>query len=216
MANARTTFEPSRHGFHFVNRFDVADLFDLKFFDELTKNRPIIYGLCGGMCFAALDYFYQNKPVPEVTQPPEDETRLYKYLRDRQIHSLSLDTLKNVFTWTLQDDLDVAKWTANKEVPQLRASLDQGKPAVLALIRVEKSMPTSNHQVLAIAYDLHEDTNILEIVLYDPNHPDKTPRIFVDLTNPQEGIKPRQSTGEPLRGFFVIDYKPKHPPEKID
>jgi hypothetical protein len=132
------------------------------------------------------------------------------------VHSLSLDTLKNVFTWTLQDDLDVAKWTANNEVPQLRASLDKGKPAVLALIRVEKSMPTSNHQVLAIDYEMHADTRVLEITLYDPNHPGKAPKIFLDLTNPKEGIRPRQSTGEPLRGLFVIDYEPRDPPELVD
>lgn len=208
-----SAFDPIKHGFRFVNRFDVADLFDWKVFNELTKDHPIIYGLCGGMCFAALDYFYANKPIPEVIEPPEDETRLYKYLRDRQIHSLSLDTLKNVFTWTLQDDLDVAKWTAKNEVPQLKASLDKGKPVVLALIRVEKSMPTSNHQVLAVDYEMHDDKKVLELTLYDPNHPGKVPKIFLDLSNTEQGIDPRQSTGEPLRGLFVIDYEPKEPPK---
>jgi len=208
----KKTFITKDRGFRFVNRFDIADLVDWSRFDEWTKDRPIIYGLCGGMCFAALDWFYENKSLPEVDRPPEDETQLFKYLVARQLDSLSFNTLKNVITWMLRDDLDVARWTAEDEIPQLQAALDQGTPVVLVLIRVRKGSPTANHQVLAIDYEFDEETNEMEITLYDPNHPGQEPKIFVDLNHPDQGINLRQSTGEPLRGFFVIEYNQERPP----
>ena len=114
--------------------------------------------------------------------------------------------------WTLEDDRDVAQWTAREEIPKILASLDEGTPVVLALIRVRKGNPTGNHQVLAVDYELDEDTKKLDLTLYDPNHPGKEPIISVDLSDPDNGIHPRQSTGEPLRGFFVIRYKKEMPP----
>lgn len=212
MKKGKKTFLSKDRGFQFANRFDVADLIDWSVFTEWTKEHPLIYGLCGGMCFAALDLFYENKTVPQVFAPPLDETQLYKYLRNRQIASLSLDTLTNVIRWTLEDDRDVAQWTAREEIPQILASLDEGTPVVLALIRVRKGNPTGNHQVLAVDYELDEDTKKLDLTLYDPNHPGKEPIISVDLSDPDNGIHPRQSTGEPLRGFFVIRYKKEMPP----
>ncbi|GAB4580828.1 MAG: hypothetical protein Fur0022_35710 [Anaerolineales bacterium] len=211
LKKGKKTFLTKDRGLRFVNRFDVADLFDLSFFDHWTKDRPIIYGLCGGMCFTALDLFYENLPVPQVATPPENETPLYKYLLKRQIDSLSLDTLANVIRWTLEDDRDVALWTAREEIPQIQASLDEGTPVVLALVRVRKGNPTANHQVLAIDYTLDEETQQMELTLYDPNHPGEEPKIFVDLRDPEKGLHPRQSTGEPLRGFFVIRYKKEKP-----
>jgi hypothetical protein len=212
MKKGKKTFLSKERGFQFVNRFDVADLVDWSVFDHLTKDRPLIYGLCGGMCFAALDLYYENQTIPQVFAPPEDETRLYKYLRARQIASLSFDTLANVIRWTLEDDRDVARWTAHEEIPQILASLDEGTPVVLALIRVRKGNPTGNHQVLAIDYELDEETKKLAFTLYDPNHPRQEPKIFVDLRDPDNGLHLRQSTGEPLRGFFVIRYKKETPP----
>lgn len=211
----KKTFLSKDRGFRFINRFDVADLVDWSVFDNWTKDHPIIYGLCGGMCFAALDLFYTNRALPLADAPPEDETPLYKYLLARQIDSLSFDTLANVIRWTLEDDLDVAKWTARDEIPQIMETLDKGRPAVLALIRVKKGNPTGNHQVLAIDYALDEENKQFEMTLYDPNHPGEEPKIFVDLSDPKQGIHPRQSTGEPLRGFFVIRYKQEKPPEGL-
>ncbi|NUM47331.1 MAG: hypothetical protein HUU38_21740, partial [Anaerolineales bacterium] len=67
MKKGQKNFLPQKHGLRFVNRFDVADLIDLTVFENWTKTHPIIYGLCGGMCFAALDMFYENAPAPADT-----------------------------------------------------------------------------------------------------------------------------------------------------
>jgi hypothetical protein len=214
MKTGKKTFLAKERGFQFPNRFDVSDLLDWPLFTKWTQKRPIIYGLCGGMCFAALDLYSENKPIPEATTPPADETPLYQYLRTRQKDSLSLATLLKVFLWTWAGDVALARWTAKNEIPRIRASLDEGKPVVLALIRVRRRTPTSNHQVLAIDYLFDETTNQLELTLYDPNHPGQEPKILVDLHHPDQGIQPRQSTGEDLRGFFVIGYQRKTPPWK--
>jgi hypothetical protein len=84
---------------------------------------------------------------------------------------------------------------------------------VLALIRADdRPDPTKNHQVVATAYDWNASTKQLKIDLYDPNHPRRSPKLTFEFARPRRGISPRQSTGESLRGFFVIDYKPNSLP----
>ena len=94
----------------------------------------------------------------------------------------------------------------------LRTRIDRGDPAVLALIREDlHGNPTENHQVVAVGYELNDLDRTLTIELYDPNHPGKTPSLTADFSNPSGGIDASQSTGEPLRGFFVIDYRKQTP-----
>jgi hypothetical protein len=79
---------------------------------------------------------------------------------------------------------------------------------VLALIRAERwENLEKNHQVIARAYHYDEQSGRLKIRIYDPNHPNKEPQISINVASPKTGINAKQSTGEPLRGFFVIDYK---------
>ena len=97
---------------------------------------------------------------------------------------------------------------ARIEVPKLRRMLENGQPAVLLLIRVQgMNNPTMNHQVLATGYEFDRETKEMKIFLYDPNHPGEQPSICLDLKKPSAGLKLIQSTGEALRGFFVVPYK---------
>jgi hypothetical protein len=87
---------------------------------------------------------------------------------------------------------------------------------VVGLIRAAGWSPwnlTRNHQVLAYAYD--ERVDRITIRVYDPNHPgrdDVTLAIAIAMgadagTRPwRERITLRQSTGEPLLGFFRQPY----------
>jgi regulator of RNase E activity RraA len=68
--------------------------------------------------------------------------------------------------------------------------------------------PTQNHQVVATGYDLDEYNRRVTLFLYDPNHPGKEPELTVGL-DPDGDPHIEQSTGEPLRGFFVLDYGPR-------
>ena len=112
----------------------------------------------------------------------------------------------------LMDDEDLGEKVARSEIPAVRASLDSGNPVVLLLIRVKGlNDPSHNHQVMAVGYDLDPDTKAMTIYLYDPNHPGEEPSISLNLTNPETGLNLVQSTGEPLRGFFVGNYQAVNP-----
>ena len=209
-----TDFDVQQRGFRFVNRFELAfpSTIPLPIFGEVDLKK-IVYGLCGGMCFAALDYFNAHRQVPNYKQPEELPFNYELYLWGRQIDSMVPFTIPTVIEWMLRDDLDIAGRCARSEVPKLRRALDQGKPAVLALIRAKHpENPTQNHQVLAVGYSFDEVSKHLTIYLYDPNHPDLTPTIDLSLVRPSQGIQISQSTGEPLRAFFVIQYSFQEPP----
>lgn len=214
MTQQLTTFRSPEHGFRFINSFELSfpSTIPLPIFGQVDL-KNIVYGLCGGMCFGALDYFYAQRQVPSYSQPQELPFNYEFYLWDRQIDSMLPLTIPTVIEWMIRDDLDVAARCARSEVPKLRRSLDRGKPAVLALIRARQSEnPTQNHQVLAIGYDYNETDKQMRIYLYEPNHPGMTPTLDLNLARPSEGIHISQSTGEPLRGFFIVRYSAQQPP----
>ena len=214
MTQQLTAFNVQEHGFKFLNRFELSfpSTIPLPIFGEVDLKK-IVYGLCGGMCFGTLDYFYAPKAVPGYSQPEELPFNYELYLWDRQIDSMIPLTIPTVIEWMIRDDLDVATRCARSEVPKLRRSLDQGKPAVLALIRARHlESLTVNHQVLAIGYDFDEVGKQMKIYLYEPNYPGLMPTISLSLVRPSQGLQISQSTGEPLRGFFVIQYRSQEPP----
>jgi len=213
MAQALTAFSPPDNGFRFVNRFelDLPVKFTLPLVGPLDLSQ-VVFGLCGGMCFSALDYFYRGESLPLANDPEQIDARLLVYLCERQLDSLSIPVLLKVLEWMLIEDEEVAGRMGRYEIPKLRRQLDQGKPAVLGLIRARGwENPTRNHQVLATGYTLDESSGHLSIQLYDPNHPGQT--VSLELKPAPAGSRTRppgwitQSTGEELRGFFVIPYK---------
>jgi hypothetical protein len=207
-----TNFSVQDHGFLFPNRFEFSFDFELPFVGSIDLG-DIVFGLCGGMCFSALDHYHAAMPIPTQTTVPEMGTDLYHALLDRQIDSFHLPRgVMRVLEWMLREDEDVGRLTTWREIPILRKQIDKGKPVVLALIRVRGiADPTHNHQVVARAYDFDETSKQLEIPIYDPNHPGQEPHLSFNLSSLSSGISPQQSTGEPLRGFFVIPHKPQAP-----
>jgi hypothetical protein len=214
MTQQLTAFAVQKHGFKFINRFELSfpSTIPLPIFGEVDL-KTIVYGLCGGMCFGALDYFYTQKETPGYSQPQDLPFNYELYLWDRQIDSMIPLTIPTMIEWMIRDDLDVASRCARSEVAKLRRSLDRGKPAVLALVRARYSEdPTQNHQVLAVGYDVDQVSHEMKIYLYEPNYPGLTPTIDLNLAHPKEGIAISQSTGELLRGFFVVEYHSQKPP----
>lgn len=59
MGKVKTTFSAVSNGFEFVNFFEMKlpVKFELPLVGKVDLNR-VVFGLCGGMCFAALDYFH--------------------------------------------------------------------------------------------------------------------------------------------------------------
>jgi hypothetical protein len=213
-----TDFTAQSDGFRFVNSFAFSREFKLPFLAHPIDLGHLAYGLCGGMSFAALDYFNAGNPVPKQGVVPNAGTALYQYLMNRQIDSLSLPVVPlKIIEWMLRPDPEVGSLTAQREFPKLRRRLDGNTPAVLALVRAQGiADPTQNHQVVARGYDFDETTKQVTIYLYDPNHPGQEPTLTMNFARPSQGINPTQSTGEPLRGFFVLDYDPRKPPASGD
>jgi len=213
MTVVRTAFKSQDQGFKFVNSFPFpySVSFKLPFAGEINLG-DIVYGLCGGMCFAAQDYFTSGKPIPTYTKVDEIPSNFLLYLWNRQLDSLGLLVVPKVIEWMLRSDIDVGRLTVQYEIPKIRRRLDQGQPVVMGLIRVQRGDdPTRNHQVLAEGYDLDDLAKRITLFLYDPNHPDQEPTISLNLAHPSLGIEPAQSTGEPLRGLFLIKYNFQSP-----
>jgi hypothetical protein len=214
--SARTNFIPQDDGLKFVNRFEIPNFLKLNL--PIFRSSPlpltdIVYGLCGGMVFTALDYFNAGRTVPPFTNISDINLTLFYYLWHRQLDSLGHAAVEKIFSWMLANDPTVVQNVINSEAPALRSSLDSGKPAPLVLIRVQGlTVPTHNHQVLAVGYDFDPLTNQMTVYLYDPNHPGEEPSLALDLSQPAQVSSFSQSTGEPLRGFFVIQYSPQTPP----
>ena len=228
MSLAKTTFSPPDHGFNFVNAFELGDPIELAVppylkpllkrldadLDRLRLDR-IVYGLCGGMCFAALDYRHHEQARPGRADMPRgsNDRDLFRYLIKRQLDSLGGFTLLKLFRWMTMEDVDVERTTARHEFPQVKHELDRGRPVVLILLRdVNTRDPTKNHQVLATGYRYNPKDKTVELDLYDPNHPGKTPELRFHLRHRANGIHLEQTTREPLRGFFINPYHPRRPP----
>jgi len=218
MESIKTKFDSKTHGFQFQNQFDLADFlridlpFELPFLRQGNQLGKVVYGLCGGMCCAALDYYYAEKNIPDYDDPDEIPYRLFSYLWHRQMDSLKSPILGNVITWIMLDDKIVLNQTGKDEIPKLLQELRSGNPSVLILIRSTiSSDPTQNHQVLATGFDYYEDTRNLIIYLYDPNHPKGTTELQIRLSSPGRRLEIRQAGEITPRGFFVGAYIPQNP-----
>ncbi|HEX7845059.1 MAG TPA: RICIN domain-containing protein, partial [Chitinophagaceae bacterium] len=114
-----TSFVPQTHGFRFVNTFSGEDIIRWG-------------GLCGGMVYAALDYFNNRIPVPIQTYTPANRTALQSYLYERQQHSMwnvnekwsELEVAYNtrggeIFRWGMQS-------SGGGRLEELKGSIDAG------------------------------------------------------------------------------------------
>ena len=194
-------FKPSRHGFRFRNWYP----------------EHIINALCGGMCFAAMDYYLAEKEIPQQDDVPQQDTPLYLYLVSRQMNSfgrLGRGVAKLLHWMSLPDERLQQKTYG--EFTDVLASLDRGQAVNLYLVyntARDGFNPTKNHQVLAYGYSISEHST--RILIYDPNHPCDD-ECFIQVSearddNGKPGVSCIQSSGEkckPVHGLFIMrDYK---------
>lgn len=205
-----TNFSPRKHGFKFVNNF-LIDKSEL----GLGEGK-LHFGLCGGMCLYALRKFDKGETMPSQRTPPTQGTPRFRELFLYQSETLLPRNWARFLRWQIRPDRPpigsfycVGASTRRQWQRKLRRQLKQGKPMILGLIRSKglKGDPSRNHQVLAIGYKFDPANKDLTVSLYDPNHPGKTVELGMNFKDPAKGIRPKQSTGEKLRGFFVINEK---------
>lgn len=155
----RTKFIPEIHAFNFVNDFknQVKTLWLIKFETN---------GLCGGMSFAALDYYNANMRRPEYNRS------FYKYLMKRQLDSFKFKDGWKYFQWTRKSDGSIVPKTLKNEIPKAKRKIDRGEPCILGLIGAKRvrDIGRNNHQVVCYGYGKNKNGQT-ELYVYDPNCP---------------------------------------------
>ncbi len=182
-------FATSRHGFAFVNHFSGSVL-SRSFGVASDMVQMSGFGLCGGMSFAAADYFAAGRPVPTEARQPAEGTALREYLHRRQ-----MDSLGGLAAGLPQ----VARFTSHMRAPDLGAAgtrvfsaahvdsvvreLQAGRLVMLGLVYVRTAgnkqdaagpvgQPWENHQVLAYAAARPtRPGEPIRLRIYDPNFP---------------------------------------------
>lgn len=183
---------------------DVADFLGIGQMPEdwvpITKADA---GLCGGMAFAAMDYFYANQlpPIARVGPDPDKgpgnfslapdspDDPLFQFIRERLLDSF--DFTGRGHRWLSytspiypDDDEGVAQtlglmkgksWiTYREEWPRIREQLDQGKLATIGLVQSSEFDIGANHQVLAYAYE--QSGQMVRLWIYDSKIPGEARR----------------------------------------
>jgi hypothetical protein len=168
-------------------------------------------GLCGGMVFAALDYWHAGR-LPPADQPAPG-TPLYRFVVRRLIQSWHTPAgVAGYYRGMLSSDASLARRTISRQWPRVRALLDDGQPAPLGLVTTASASPLllgRNHQVLAYSYVL--DGADVTLAVYDPNSgPDDG--VVIRFSTTRAEFAHTVSIGWPVRGFFLTRYTPAGPP----
>ena len=212
-----TNFNPVVHGFRFVNDFKNSFI-----------GPPISMqtsGLCGGMSYAVLDYYFATKAIPTQTFRPANNTTIQQYLYARQVTSL----LQNLDKWAELSvnpmgarNTEFFNWGINERLKELGSFIDRGVPVPVALKGGGGPNDSRDHQVIAIGYDmgryagdLGSYKTDLKIYLLDPNFPRQVMTLVPDPAHLEyyEAGHP----GERWQTYFVDGkYQPMIPPNAVN
>jgi hypothetical protein len=202
--NAVQGFLPSLNGLHFANRYAPGPTVRLGLIDpRVVGVGDADAGLCGGMSWFVREWFEAGRPIPAETTAPDNGTPLFRAIVRRQV--LSLDWMRGPLRFwraaaSKPDRLE--RRTLDVELPQIRATIDDGRLALVGLIRHHGRNPfhlPKDHTVLAFGYTIDPVADVTTLRLYDPNHPNHDD---VLLTFARDGF--RQSTSEPLFGLISL------------
>ena len=206
----RTKFQPKVHGFKFHNSFQgTLDILGIPL-------ATFTMGFCGGMCGGVLHRFKKGELPPDDTTPPIEGTKLYKELYDRLIISLTKPSniIDNIIAWQNSPDqshsqtLHSVGYRTRRHWYKLKDEIDRGKPTPIVVITKEGAFSDyfDNHQVLAIGYKFNPTTKDVWIDVYDPNHPNETPQIYMNVGLPKYNLDTTYThsiSGGRVRGFFI-------------
>jgi hypothetical protein len=229
MANGERDFVPSRDGFAFRNSWPEVPLTTISVGGVPIPIGSAANGMCGGMVFAALDYFTAGRSIPEVDRP-DAGSPLYEYIADRLLDSFDLPAgpLKyldymnpgrrdrdNWWSWLTR--VRGRDWLMlEREWPRLRDLLDRA-PCPVAWVHVRSIDPFDlgkNHVVLAYRYEI--DGPVAKVLVYNPNVVGSTSdgqwfSFRVDSVRALDRVT-RSNGGTPILCFFPLDYGAAEPP----
>ena len=256
MALQHTAFDPQRKGFAFPNTFHLDEAERRYLGQDLTtyflrrgalgplgplvvprvvklvrsrveRHLGSVYGLCGGMVFAALDFHYAGLGLPRgrhAHDQPAPGTPLRRFIWRRQLDTLLNDALRFV-TWTalltrvgqrcpFGGGPSRLLARSRKEWRRLTTALDAGQPAPIGLVRDARNV-FENHQVLAVGYEQLDERHAT-LFLYDPNCPGQEASIALEFGEHMlDGRESCPAHAPPLRGFFCEAYTPVDPAEAM-
>lgn len=216
-------FDPHVHGFAFTNRWPHQPALRVWTPWGRLPVGDASRGLCGGMVFAAADYFHAQLPAP--TQRPALGDPLYRFVVRRLVDSwLPPRGAAGYSTGMLRDDAAEANRTMTGEWPAIAHGLRRGRPIVLGLVTVRGADPRllpRNHQVLAYRFDTDTDVGAgatrHRVWVYDPNlGSGRRATIVFDTARPERGFAHELGISHPVRGFFRVGYTPRRPPITAD
>ena len=218
VASTWETFElfqhfPMQYGFKFNNNFT---------YDFIPAVDWRVGGLCGGMSYAVLDYYFSNMLIPTLPFRPANGTTLFTYFYDREVTSIE----SNVDKWSEigfnpggARDAEFFNWGISlkpgERLYELKEFLDKGTPCVLSL---QGDGNTGNHQVVAFGYtmgqylgDLGAHIEDFKIYIYDPNYPNKIRNLIADVNRKLYHFEDDDT--QAWRTYFVDkNYHVKQPP----
>lgn len=232
-------FVPSRDAFGFPNDWPNVPALSLPTPVRRLGIGNAARGLCGGMVFAALDYWHAGAEPPARLPAPDEP--LFRFIVRRLIQSWHIPTgVARYYYWMNLPDGDTTRRTGPVrshrfllhrvllhrglrmrsmaiQWPRIRAQLDAGQPAAVGLVTVAGPNPLQlggNHQVLAYGYQLAGSQVTLRV--YDPNSgPNDDVCIRFDPRAPGLGFTHSINIGLPVRGLFLTPYSPATPPGTV-
>lgn len=175
----QTRFNPAQHGFHFSN-----NTIHWSYAWESGMQ------LCGGMSFAALDFYYSNMPIPPDDAAPQENTLLHGYINRRQFdaHGFAFPYYTSPGGTRRPEQKYLESKTTRFQT--LKRFLDNGQPYPILLDGGASA--SRSHWVVAIGYDTEPSTPgaLARLHVYDNNQPN-----IVRQLQPLDQIHRWQLTG---------------------
>ncbi|MET8161536.1 hypothetical protein ABZT47_34700 [Sphaerisporangium sp. NPDC005289] len=228
-----TPFRPSTHGFRFPNSWPAGTTDTT--IDLGLARLPIgdaSNGLCGGMVYAALDYYMAGRSIPpQVVAPPGQGDPLFDFLVSRLFDSFDIPNLPARLFAIMEPaypDTDggvlepVGLMSGRSAVmireawPNIKEWIDAGVPRPICLVKLKSLNPGDlgrNHQVLVWGY--YVNGTGVALALYDPNDPrDDTCSLWFDAarTDVVVGVGTNPPDLGPVLCFLTTAYTPAQPP----
>jgi hypothetical protein len=217
LKNQLPNFDPVVHGFPFNNSWEPGTpVVEIKTPLGTIPIGDASGGVCGGMVFAAADYYLFSKPIPTERSPA-----IFRYFCKRLLDSWAFPFgVLKYYDWQRRANVSqinslfksnsgINSLMASKELPKIRNLIDIILPVPLGVVKVHSWNPKQlarNHQILCFGYDIGEETSTLQC--YDPNYPGETVLITISTAD-QNNQSPIEHSieGKTVRGIFAVDYE---------